>query len=77
MGNVLVVTINRFDVFFVSTPHPSPENDHCYVTHKKNNGKKIPFAMIQLTLPPGKNEKRKQLLCRLPRVVVTKKTKQS
>jgi hypothetical protein len=27
------------------------------VTHKKNNGKKIPSAKMQLTLPPGKNEK--------------------
>jgi hypothetical protein len=48
------------------------------VTHKKR-GKKIPSAMMQLTFPPGRNETRKQPLCtnRLPRVAVTKKTKQS
>jgi hypothetical protein len=28
------------------------------VTHKKNNGKKIPSATIQLTLPPGRKQTR-------------------
>jgi len=30
MRNILVVAINRVDVFFVSTPQPSHVNYHCY-----------------------------------------------